>query len=100
MVAECFRLDPKGQQRALITLAHEREAVVIEVVDRKAPREAAYELMRPLLADVVSRELAESVHEDVFDREAIRRRLRALLTLVEKAREGGVEPAAEPDEEF
>ncbi|MGB2797046.1 MAG: hypothetical protein WBD75_09960 [Phycisphaerae bacterium] len=100
VVAECFRLDPKGQQRALITLAHEREAVVIEVVDRKAPREAAYELMRPLLADVVSRELAESVHEDVFDREAIRRRLRALLTLVEKAREGGVEPAAEPDEEF
>jgi hypothetical protein len=99
VVAECFRLDPKGQQRALITLAHEREAVVIEVVDRKAPREAAYELMRPLLADEVSRELAESVREDVFDREAIRRRLRALLTPAEEAREGSAEPAAEPDEE-
>jgi len=100
VVAECFRLDPKDRRRTLITLAREREAVVIEVVDRKAPREAAYELMRPLLADVVSRELAESVHEDVFDREAIRRRLRALLTPVEEAPEGGAEPAAEPDEEF
>jgi hypothetical protein len=40
------------------------------------------------------------VHEDVFDREAIHRRLRALLTPVEKAPEEGVEPAAEPDEEF
>jgi len=63
--------------------------VVIEVVDRKAPREAAYELMRPFLADEVSRELAESVHEDVFNREAIRRRLRAMLTPAEETREGG-----------
>jgi hypothetical protein len=100
VVAECFRLDPKGQRRTLITLARERQIVVIEVVDRKAPREAAYELMRPLLADEVSRELAESVYEDVFNREAIRQRLRALLTPEEEAREGGVEPAAEPDEEF
>jgi len=100
VVSECFRLDPKGQRRTLITLARERQIVVIEVVDRKAPREAAYELMRPLLADEVSRELAESVHEDVFDREAIRRRLQAMLTTpVEEAREGGVEPAGEPDEE-
>jgi len=89
VVAECFRLDPKGQRRALITLARERQIVVVEVVDRKAPREAAYELMRPLLADEVSRELAESVHEDVFNREAIRRRLGALLTPEEEAREGG-----------
>jgi len=89
VVAECFRLDPKGQRRAFITLAREREAVVIEVVDRKAPREAAYELMRPFLADEVSRELAESVHEDVFNREAIRRRLRAMLTPAEETREGG-----------
>jgi hypothetical protein len=100
VVAECFRLDPKGQRRTLITLARERQIVVIEVVDRKAPREAAYELMRPLLAGEVSRELAESVHEDVFNREAIRRRLRALLTPAQETREGGVEPAAEPDEEF
>jgi len=99
VVAECFRLDPKGQRRTLITLAREREAVVIEVVDRKAPREAAYELMRPLLANEVSRELAESVHEDVFNREAIRRRLQVLLPPAREAREGGVEPAGEPDEE-
>jgi hypothetical protein len=56
--------------------------------------------MRPLLADEVSRELAGSVREDVFDREAIRRRLRAMLTPAQEAREGGVQPAAEPDEEF
>jgi hypothetical protein len=99
VVAECFRLDPKGQRRTLITLARDRQIVVIEVVDREAPREAAYELMRPLLADEVSRELAESVHEGVFDREAIRRRLRALLTPEEEAREGGVQPVREPDEE-
>ena len=99
VVAECFRLDPKGRQRTLITLARERQIVVIELVDRKAPRQKAYELMRPLLADEMSRELAESVHEDVFNREAIRQRLQALLTPAEEAREGGVKSSGEPDEE-
>ena len=99
VVAECFRLDPKGQQRALVTLAREREAVVLEVVDRKPPREAAYELMRPLLVGEVGREFVESVRQEVFDREAIRRRLRALLTPAEEAREGRAVPAGEPDEE-
>jgi hypothetical protein len=88
VVAECFRLDPKGQQRALVALAREREAVVLEVVDRKPPREAAYELMRPLLVGEVGREFVESVRQEVFDREAIRRRLRALLTPAQEAREG------------
>ena len=100
VVAECFRLDPKDRRRALITLAREHQVVVIEAVDRKAPRQKAYELMRPMLAGEVGRELAESVHEDVFDREAIRRRLQAMLTPAQEAREGGAETASEPDEEF
>ena len=95
VVAECFRLEPGGQERSLVTLARERWAVVLELVGRKPPREPLYQAIRPLLAQEVGVELTSSARSDLLDEEAVRRRLRVIWAPPEAERapagEGGDE---------
>ena len=93
VVAECFRLEPDGNQRLLVTLARERWAVVLELVGRKPPREELYQAIRPLLAQEVSTELTGTAQGDLLNEEGVRRRLRVVwappVAEQEAAGEGG-----------
>jgi len=88
VIAECFKMLKEGRQRTLVTLSDERMVVVAQLVDRKAPREAAYEQWQPLVASrVASRLAAEGLH-DVLDPDAVVRRMKVVVK----------EPKPEPSE--
>ncbi|MBE3070739.1 MAG: hypothetical protein IMZ66_10940 [Planctomycetes bacterium] len=96
VVSECFRMAAEGRQRALVTLAERRMVVVAELVDHKAPREAGYQRMRPLLVQKVAQQLGDGALRQALDMGAIQRRM---IVLAEAEVEGasaqrqGEEPA-------
>jgi len=75
VVADCFRMVAEKRQRTLVTLAERQVVVVAELMERKAPREAAYSRIRLLLARKVGQELADNALRAVIDMGAIRRRM-------------------------
>jgi len=75
VVAECFRMAEEGQQRILVTLADRRMVVAAELIERKLPREAAFDTMRPLIAQRVAGRLVQTAIGDVLDSGAVWRRM-------------------------
>jgi hypothetical protein len=98
VVTECFRMAGEGRQRAMVTLADKREVVVVELVGRKEPREVAYERMRPLLAEMVGRRVAETALRQALEPAAIQRRMAVVLDVPEERR-APAEPSAPVDED-
>jgi len=75
LVAECFRMAEEGRQRVLVTLADRRMVVAAELIERKSPREAAFDAMRPLIAQRVAGRLVQTAIRDVLDSGAVQRRM-------------------------
>lgn len=75
VVEECFRMAEDGRQRILVTLAGRQMVVAAELIERKPPREAAFDAMRPLIAQRVASRLAGSALRDVLASGAIQRRM-------------------------
>lgn len=78
VVSECFRLAAEGKKLSLVTLAEPREVVVAELVDRKAPREAAYDMMRPALAERIGQQVARQALTGALDLGAVQRRMQVV----------------------
>ena len=89
-VREAFELRPGGRERTLVTLAPQRMVVVAELVGRRPPREAAFEVFRSMLADEVARDLGAGAMKDVIDPAAVRARF--AITVLEAERERAAEP--------
>ena len=88
VIAECFKMLEEGRQRTLVTLGDERMVVVAELVDRKAPRQAAYEQWQPMVAGRVANRLAAEGLQEVLDPDAVQRRMNVVvLEPTPKARE-------------
>ena len=75
VVAECFKMAEDGRQRTLVTLGDRRMVVVAELIERKPPREAAFDAMRPLVAQRVAVRLAEGAVRAVLAGGAVQRRM-------------------------
>jgi len=75
VVAECFRMAEGGRRRTLVTVAGRQMVVAAELIDRKPPREAAFETMRPLVAQRVASRLAQNAVRNVLATNAVRRRM-------------------------
>jgi len=86
VVAECFRMAADGRQRTMVTLAEEREVVLVELVGRKEPREAAYQRDRPVLADRVGRQVAEIALRQAIDLGSIQRRMEVVCEVTGELR--------------
>lgn len=83
VVAECFRMAEDGRQRTLVTLAEQRMVVAAELIERKPPREAAFDAMRPLIAQRVTSRLAENALRAVLAGGAIQRRMTVVAEVVD-----------------
>lgn len=83
VVAECFRMAADGRQRTLVTLAQQETVVVAELLDRKAAREAAFDRMRPLVAQRVSGKLAGEALQRLVDLGAIQRRMTVVAEMTD-----------------
>jgi len=98
VIAECFKMLEEGRQRTLVTLADERMVAVAQLMDRKAPREAAYEQWQPMVAGRVAGRLAGEGLQDVLDPDAVIRRMKVILDLPKpKASEEGQQGAGPAD---
>ncbi len=93
-VREVFELDAEGRQRTLVELPEQRKAVVAELIERLAPRRAAYELLRPTLTGEVAGALQQEIARRVLDPARMRDLYR--VEVLEDEREGGAEGG--PDE--
>ncbi|MEA3367559.1 MAG: hypothetical protein U9R68_05540 [Planctomycetota bacterium] len=90
LVAECFEMVQDGRERTLVTLGRKRMVVVAELVGRKAPREAAYERFRPLVAQRVARQMAGQALVDLLQTGSIQRRMAVVIDVPEtEPKEGG-----------
>jgi hypothetical protein len=98
VVAECFRMAADGRQRAMVTLAEQREVVVVELVGRKMPREAAYERLRPLLATRVGQQVAGIVLRQALDLGSIQRRNAVVCDVTDEIRGRGRTQEPESDD--
>lgn len=58
VVEECFRLQAEGKKFARVTLADQQQALVIQVIGHKEPREAVFQQQRSTLAQDVTLDLA------------------------------------------
>jgi len=87
-VAECFEMVKEGRERTLVTLGREKMVVVAELAGRKAPREAAYEQLRPLVAQRVGRKLAGEALTSLIDPSAVRRRMAAVAEITDAPQPG------------
>jgi len=97
LVSECFEMVRDGRERTLVTLGDKQIVVVAEVIGRKAPREAGYERFRPLVAQRLSRRMADQALADLLDTEAILRRMAVTVKASEEDAKGGEPaPAEEP----
>jgi len=83
VVEECFRMAEDGRQRTLVTLAGRQMVVAAELIERKPPREAAFDAMRPLIAQRVASRLTESALRDVLASGAIQRRMTVVPEVVD-----------------
>ena len=98
VVAECFRMAADGRQRTMVTLAEEREVVLVELVGRKEPREAAYQKDRVILADRVGRQVAEIALRQAIDLGSIQRRMAVVCEVTGETRGGRTsEPVEDTD---
>ena len=86
VVTECFRMAADGRQRTLVTLAEAREVVLVELVGRKEPREAAYQRDRAMLADRVGRQVAEIALRQALDLGSIQRRMAVICEVTGETR--------------
>jgi len=90
LVAECFEMVQDGRERTLVTLGRKRMVVVAELVGRKAPREAAYERFRPLVAQRVAQQMAGRALVDLLQTGSIQRRMAVVVDVPEtEPKEGG-----------
>ncbi|MCX5672301.1 MAG: hypothetical protein NTU94_13365, partial [Planctomycetota bacterium] len=101
VVTECFRMAADGRQRTLVTLAESREVVLVEMVGRKEPREAAYQRDRAMLADRVGRQVAEIALRQALDLGSIQRRMAVICEVTDQPRRpagGQEEPIDDTDQ--
>jgi hypothetical protein len=99
LVSECFQMTADDRRRTLVTLAERQMVVVAELAGRKAPREAMFDAMRPLLVQRVGMEISAAPFRNVLSLDAIRRRMKVIVEDVEPAvtsPDGEPLPAAEP----
>ncbi len=94
VVEECFRMAEDGRQRTLVTLAARQMVVAAELIERKPPREAAFDAMRPLIAQRVASRLTGNVLRDVLAIGAIQRR----MTVVPEVGDDSHRPSETGDE--
>ena len=95
VVAECFRMAEEGRQRTLVTLADRQMVVAAELIERKLPREAAFDTMRPLVAQRVASRLVQTAIRAVLDTGAVQRR----MTVVAEISDAAPEPRETDDED-
>jgi hypothetical protein len=75
LLDECFRMAAEGKKFSDVVLSEQRTAVVVELLDKKAPRLAALERDRTMLARDIGHELGLKTLQQVLDLEAIQKRL-------------------------
>jgi hypothetical protein len=85
-VSECFKMAAENKKISLVTLAAEKMAVVIELVGHKGPREAGYELMRPMLAEQVGVAVGGACLKQTIDLKAIQARMAVKLDVADEFR--------------
>ena len=74
-----------GRQRTLVTLAARQMVVAAELIERKPPREAAFDAMRPLIAQRGASRLIENALRDVLASGAIQRRMMVVPEVVDES---------------
>ena len=94
VVAECFRMAEDGRERTLVTVVGRQMVVAAELIERKPPREAAFDAMRPLIAQRVGMRLAQNAVRDVLATGAVQRRMTIIPEVTDDAPDGG-EPGDE-----
>ena len=79
VASECFRMAAENKRVAMVTLADEKAVLVIELMGHKAPREALFDLLRPHLAQQVSRRLMGDALKQALDPASIERRMDVVM---------------------
>ncbi len=80
VVDALFTLRPAGPSRTLVALPERQTVVVAELVKHAPPRQAMYDLMRPMLMRETSRDVGRALIEDILAPEAVMRRLGLVVT--------------------
>jgi hypothetical protein len=97
LIDECFQLrEDKKNKLRMVTLTEKRMAVIVELLDEKAPRQALFEIDRQKLAQTLADRISrETIDKGVRDMKEVRARLDVV---VEKEEDRGKsnEPAG-PD---
>ena len=83
-----------GRERTLVTVVGRQMVVAAELIERKPPREAAFDAMRPLIAQRVGMRLAQNAVRDVLATGAVQRRMTIIPEVTDDAPDGG-EPGDE-----
>ncbi len=94
LVEECFEMVEDARERTLVTLGAKKTVVVAELVGRKAPRREGFAMLRPMLVQRVSRQMAGRAVVDLLDTDAIQRRM-GVEVRDEKPAEGEAEGDAD-----
>jgi hypothetical protein len=84
VLSECFRMAAEKKRLSLVTLADEKQVVVVELEGRKPPREALFEQDRPMLAAQVARQLGGEALRKAIDPLSIERRMAVVVTASEE----------------
>jgi hypothetical protein len=88
-IDECFQLaaEKKGKLRP-ITLTDKHMAVVVELLDEKAPRQALFERERTQLLRTVAQKVATESYEKAMDLKLVRERMKVVVDVKEEKDRG------------
>jgi hypothetical protein len=101
VISECFRMLAEEKRLAMVTVAEQEMVVVAELAGHRGPREALWQTMRPMLADMVSMRLGGEALRQVINLDAVRQRMAIILDVEDEFRmPRGARGYEESDEGF
>jgi hypothetical protein len=100
VVDACFRMAAEGRKLDRVELPLDRTVVVAELVDRKSPREAGYERMRPLLALHIGQQFEEKAASELLSPRAVIARHKIVVDTASIGKGGRTHAPPVPEEEW